>query len=617
MSKRETSPDQAIAAPSSPFSRLLYPGLIALVCLVTFAPILTNGFVSWDDYHTISRNPRLNPPSLAGLVYYWEHPHMHLYAPLTYTVWTVLAAIARAGDDAGPISAGLFHAASLLFHILTSLVVFALLRRLVVNATAALFGALLFALHPVQVETVAWASGLKDVLCGLLIWTAVWQYLRFAYTEPPRPRLPYVLATAAFVLGMLAKPTAMVTPLLALAIDGLIVRRPLRQILVTLAPWFALSLGCAIIAAMSQPPADLVPQVNVLLRPLIAADALTIYLYKLLIPLGLTLDHGRRPDIVVARGYLWFTWLAPLAAASILWVVYRRIKLSDPAKAALIVVAAIVPLICLAPVLGLKSFDFQQYSTVAEHYLYPAMVGPALLIAALLARPAMRPNVIAVSTILLLALAGVSHVQTYYWKDNLTLFTHAIDVNQDSFAAHNSIAALRVETGRPDLAVDHARRAIQFRPDYAPYYLTLGNALAAQNDLPGAAAALRHAISLAPDNPAAHGNLVTVLARMGDFKGAEEHGRRALQLDPNDSQAHLNLGTLYHQQNRPDDALQELEAAVRLNPASVIAQTNLAFVLTEHGRLLEAEAHFLAALKINPGYADARRGLQELRQAKR
>ncbi|MDB5319537.1 MAG: hypothetical protein JWN40_1168 [Phycisphaerales bacterium] len=623
MSKHVTIPQSALSmsSPSLLSARsLLYPALIALACLITFAPILSNGFVSWDDYETISRNPRLNPPSTEALVYYWRHPHMHLYAPLTYTVWMTLAAVAHAGVNTGPISAGLFHAASLILHILASLVVFALLCRLVMNPTAALYGALLFALHPVQVETVAWASGLKDVLCGLLIWTAVWQYLRFASAVSPRPRLPYVLATAAFVLGMLAKPTAMVTPLLALAIDALIVRRPLRHVLVTLAPWFTLSVACAVITALNQPPANAM-QVRVFLRPLIATDALAIYLYKLLIPLGLAIDHGRRPDVVVAHGYLWFTWLAPLTAAVLLWIVRRRIKPSNPAKAALILVAGIVPLICLGPVLGLKSFDFQMYSTVAEHYLYPAMLGPALLVAALLirplSRPKIKPTVVVMVTIPLVALAGASHVQTYYWKDNLTLFTHVLDVNPDSFAAHNSLAAMRIETGRPDLAVDHARRAIQLRPGNEAYYLTLGNALAAQNDLPAAAAVLRQAISLAPDDPAAHSNLVSVLARAGDFRGAQEHAHRALQLDPNDSQAHLNLGTLYYQLNRTDEALRELETAARLGPDSVIAHTNLAFVLMESGRLAEAEAHFITAVKLNPRYADAQRGLQELRKAKR
>src|SRR6266498_2934599 len=105
MSNRGTSPQPSLSVPCPPFPRgrsLLYPALIALACLITFAPILTNGFVSWDDYQTISRNPRLNPPSFEGLIYYWQHPHMHLYAPLTYTLWTTLAAVAHAGDEAGP-----------------------------------------------------------------------------------------------------------------------------------------------------------------------------------------------------------------------------------------------------------------------------------------------------------------------------------------------------------------------------------------------------------------------------------------------------------------------------------------------------------------------------------
>jgi protein O-mannosyl-transferase len=627
MSNRKRSLAADLAAPSPPRwfngSFLLCSALIALACLITFAPVLQNGFVSWDDYQTISRNPRINPPSFESLAYYWQHPHMHLYAPLTYTVWTALAALARAtADSAAPIAAAPFHAASLLVHILASLVVFTLLRRLVANTTAALLGAMLFALHPMQVETVAWASGFKDVLCGLLIWTAVWQYLRFSSAQSPRAaRISYALATAAFILAMLAKPTAMVTPLLALAIDRLVVARPLRRALLSLAPWFALAAGCAVLTAINQPPLELTPQVKPLLRPLIATDALACYLYKLLVPLGLTIDHGRRPDVVVAHGYLWFTWLAPLSVAALIYIVPRGVKKSDCSRAAVILVAAIVPLICLGPVLGLKPFDFQTYSTVAEHYVYPAMVGPALLAAALvvkpLCRPAARRSVLATATILLVLLAALSHLQTYYWKDNLTLFTHVLEVNPRSFAAHNSLAAMWVETGRPDLALEHARRAIELRSDYAVYYLTFANALAARNDLAGAAAALRKALALAPDDPAVQSNMVGVLARAGDLTGAERHARRALELDPNNAQAHLNLGTLYFQTDHADDARRELETAVKLDPDSVIAHTNLGFVLMSVGQTSQAESHFLAALKINPKYADAQRGLQELRQGKR
>jgi Flp pilus assembly protein TadD len=603
--------------PASPARRvpLLHVGLIALACLITFGPILANGFVSWDDYDTLARNPHFNPPSLGGLLYYWQHPHMHLYAPLTYTVWMTLAAIAHSVGDGGPLPAPLFHAASLIFHVLASLVVYTLLRRWVVEPTAALLGALLFALHPVQVEPVAWASGLKDVLCGLLIWTAVWQYCRYASQNSRRA---YALALGAFALGMLAKPTAMVTPLILIALEIFVLRRHLRRVAIAIAPWLALSFACAVWTSLSQPPADSVPHVGLLLRPLIATDALAVYLYKLFIPLNLTVDPGRRPDLVLAHGYLWFTWIVPVAAALALFWIRRRLRHSRPESPALIPLAGIIPLICLAPVLGLRSFDFQQYSTVAEHYLYPAMVGPALLVAALLARVfslrIRRFRAITISTVLLLLLAVVSHVQTYYWKDNLTLFTHAADVNPDSFAAHNSLAATFIDIGRPDRALDHARRAIALLPNYAPYYLTLGNALSALNQLDQAVDAYRKAIALAPDDPSGHSNLGGILARRGDFKGAQSELQRALQLDPQDSQAHLNLGTLYAQQERNADARRELETAIRLNPGSAIAHTNLGFVLLAEGKASEAATHFAAALKINPNYAQAQNGLAQARQ---
>jgi len=587
-------------------------GVIVLACLVTFGPILANGFVSWDDYETISRNARVTSPSVGNLLYYWRNPHMHLYAPLTYTIWMTLAGVARMVGDGGPLPASLFHGASLVLHVLSSLVVYALLRRLVAQPIAALLGALLFALHPVQLEPVAWTSGLKDVLCGLLIWTAVWQYHRFA-TDGSKGA--YALALTTFVLGMLAKPTAMVTPLILLVMDLWVVRRGVRKAMVALLPWLLLTVASAVWTAKSQPPSDVVPKVAPALRPLVATDALAIYLYKLFVPLNLTFDPGRRPDWVVARGYVWYTWLVPVAALMLLAWAWRRFNRRDGFAATLLVFAAIVPLICLAPVLRLRSFDFQQYSTVAEHYLYPAMVGPALLAAVFLgarvARPDKRAATVGVASVVLALLAVVSHVQTYYWKDNLTLFTHAVDVNPNSYAALNSLAATYVETGQADRAIEPARRAVELRPSYARYYLTLGNALGATNRLDEAKAAYRQAIALAPEEPSAHSNLAGVLARSGDLNAAEAEVREALRLDPQDAQAHLNLGTMYAQGGRNEDAISELEASLQLNPNSAIAHANLGFVLLSAGKPSDAATHFVAALKLNPNYAQARNGLAQ------
>src|SRR5205085_628121 len=138
---------------------------------------------------TIRDNPRIAQPSVANAVYYWRHPHMGLYVPVTYTVWSVISSMAQvSGPDvpAGTLDARAFHATSLAFHLLNTLSVYWLLRRLLAREArnawgdwAAAAGALLFGLHPVQVESVAWASGMKDVLCATFTLVALGQYLRF------------------------------------------------------------------------------------------------------------------------------------------------------------------------------------------------------------------------------------------------------------------------------------------------------------------------------------------------------------------------------------------------------------------------------------------------------
>ena len=150
--------------------------ILVLATLSVFSPVLGMEFLTWDDDINVYQNPLLNPPAPAGLAHFWTGPHQNLYVPLTYTVWMGLAWFSRLPD--GGLHPGLFHGANLTLHVAAVLVVFALLRLLVREDWAAGAGALLFAVHPVQVEPVAWVTGLKDVLGGLLLLTAVWLYLR-------------------------------------------------------------------------------------------------------------------------------------------------------------------------------------------------------------------------------------------------------------------------------------------------------------------------------------------------------------------------------------------------------------------------------------------------------
>jgi Flp pilus assembly protein TadD len=632
---------------------LAHAGVVVVACALAFGPVLWNDFTSWDDYDTIARNAHFNPPTFAGLGHYWTHPHMHLYVPVTYTAWWGLALIAHAAGD-GTLAAWPFHLASMIVHALTSLVVLAVVRRLVPSATAALLGALLFAVHPVQVESVAWTSGLKDLLCGLLIWTAVWQYLRFATAArdasaggaggatvvgwPGRPAAAYALATAAFVIGMLAKPTAIVTPLLAVAVDLLAVGRPWRRVLAAAGPWAVLAVPCAVWTARVQPPSPEVPQVSPALRPLVAADALAFYAYKLVWPVALTVDHGRRPDVVVASGRAHVTLLATAAlAAGLMWLYLRarrrhRQEREAPQRATtrpaadgvapgVVLLAGAIFVICLGPVLGLRPFDFQQYSTVSEHYLYPAMAGPALLAAALLAGwlepPGRRSARVArgAAMAVLAVLVLRSHVQAYVWRDTVELFAHAAAVNPRSYAAYNSLRAVHVERGEGDAAVGHARAALELRPNEARAHVGLAAALNLKRDLPAAVAAARRATDLGPNDPFVHGNAAGIFAAAGDTDAARRAARRAIELDPDDLQGRLNLGTLLYQENRYEDAARELREAVRIDPQSGLARTNLGYTLLELGRPAEAAEQFREALKLDPRSALAREGLERATRA--
>jgi tetratricopeptide (TPR) repeat protein len=589
--------------------------LVALASLVAMGPLLGAEFLSWDDYDTIARNPHFNPPSFEGLAYYWGHAHMHLYAPLTYTAWWALASLAHVFGGGPPMSAAWFHGANLLLHVLAGVVVFRLLELLVKNRVAGLIGALLFSVHPMQVEAVGWASGLKDVLCGLLIWTAVWQYLEFARASPPDARRwrNYAWATAAFVAAMLAKPTAVVTPLLVVAVDRLICGRPWREILRSAGPWFLLTIPCVLWTARVQPPSAETPQVAAALRPLVALDALAFYVQKLFWPFDLAVDQGRRPDVVVANGSAYWTWVVPAVAAAVFLGLAWRERRREPGRAAALVLAAIIPLVCLGPVLGLRPFDFQQYSTAAEHYFYPAMVGPALLAALLLAWRGGRPAWRGAAGVVLVLLAVRSHLQAYTWKDNGTLFAHALAVNPKSLGSYNSLAAWYAETGQADRAIETARRWMALDPKNPRPWATMSSALVSKRDLPGAIKAARKGVEVAPDHALAHSNLAGLLGQAGDFAAAQREAEEALRLDPNDANAHLNLGTMFAQQDKTEQAFEHLRAAVRLSPASAVAHTNLGFLLLGQGNRQEAAEHFEAALHANPKFENAKHGLAQAR----
>jgi tetratricopeptide (TPR) repeat protein len=548
---------------------------LVIVTLVVAAlwPLVRSEFGGMDDDINVSRNPHFNPPTLAGLRYVWTTPQYDLYVPVTYTAWWLVAQVAyHAEPDASGLQLNpyLFHLLNLILHALAALAAFEVIRRCVRETWPAAVGALVFALHPVQVESVGWIAGTKDVLAGMLALVALWRYLRTheLSTSVAKRRLAWVLGGVAFILAMLAKPGVVILPLIAFALDWLVLRVPVARAVVRAVPWLVLAIPCVIWTKWLQPAAFI--DVPLWQRPFIATDALAFYLYKLVWPFKLGIHYGRTPQEAIARGWVWWTWIVP-AAVAIAAVLARR-------AAPVLTAALAIFVIALLPVLGIVPFDFQLYSTVADHYLYLPMLGAALAGAWLASR---RPRgvMIPIAWCIVMALGVLAHLQARHWRDAEAIFSRAQDVNPQSWLAHNQLA--NIYSGRGDYAraVEQAKVAAELNPHVGAVRITLG----------------------------------FNLAKLGRFDEAIDAYRAATDINPKDVVAHTNLANLYADRKQFDDAIRHYQAALAADSNSAIAHANLASVYEERARLDDARRHYRRALEIDPNYTDARRGLERLR----
>ncbi len=533
------------------------------VTLAAFGYLFTCDFTSWDDQSFIIRNVWISHPSVESLLHYWHAPLQDIYIPLTTTLWVVLAAIGRtptpdpSGNYLNPL---VFHAVNVLVHATAAVLAFSVLRRLIRSNLAALAGALVFALHPVQVETVGWVSGLKDLLSGCLMLGTIAAYLA-TVERPTRGRYAVVLALAA--AAMLAKPSAMLLGAIVFAIDWLLLARPMKTVIRWTAPLLLLGAATAAVARWLQPTSSLAHDVPVWKRPLIVGDALAFYLRQIVWPAQLAPDYGHNPATAMASPWFAVTWLVPVVAIAAAAVLWRKSRWP----------AAGLAVFVLAPLhtLGWIPFDFQVYSTVADHYQYVAMFGIGMITAWLVTR---LPRSAAISAITVIALAmGVrSAVQCTVWRDTPTLFTHTLSVNGNSWAAYTSLAAYNVDTATSadspqlDEAMRQADQSIAIRPIDALPYMIRGSIYVRRGDLARATAEYRTAVELAPQDSRTLSHLGGILAQQSRLPEAAPLLERAVQVDPTDPEARLNFGHILADLGHREQAIEQLRIAQRLKP---------------------------------------------------
>jgi protein O-mannosyl-transferase len=586
---------------------------LSIAILIVYGRIFWAAFVAFDDDLHVYANPFLNPPTLESVARLWQNVYEQLYVPLAYTI---LAAIARFAAvpvhlDASlgrPISLGptAFHVFSVALHLTNAWLCYSLLRRLTGRTRVALLAALLFALHPLQLESVGWISELRGLTSGAFALLALNAFVRSrqADHDGAQARARKLLAASALlvVCAMLCKPSAVVLPLAALAIERVVFRAPWRKALAAASLWAVVALPFALLTHATQT----VPAAGQSLwwqRPFIAGDALAFYLWKTLLPISLGVDYGRTPQAVMSHvgGYL--AWAVPVA---LLVFAYRnRQRRPTSWLGALLFVAF------LLPTLGLVPFAYQAYSTVADRYAYLALIGVGLTVADAFEQATSQRLAAVGAATAFIALAALSFNQSRSWLTSMDLLHHTIDVNPAAGFAYNNLGDIALGNGDLPAALADYQACVAHDPTRVKAQINLAEVYTALNQPAEAERALAQAEKASEMTSDDFSNLGIVLMKMNEPARALQALTAAVEMDPRSPSTLFNQANALAAVGQFDRAEAAFRRCIALAPTLAGAHTGLGIVLAETGRLADAVSEFRAAVRLQPNDPAARDDLKK------
>jgi tetratricopeptide (TPR) repeat protein len=583
--KPHTHGKQLAAAPASDW----FWGLF-LVCLVIVAylPALRCGFI-WDDDVYVTENLVLR--DLAGLGHIWltpaatpqYYPLVHTSFWLEYHFWGL-----------APLG---YHLVNVLLHGLAAWLLYRILSRL--RVPGAWLAAAIFALHPVQVESVVWVTERKNVLSAVFYFASALAYLHFSPLEETdtsvKPRWKWHgLAMLFFIAALLSKTVACSLPA-ALLLARWWKRGRLRWADVwPLMPFFVAGACLGLVTAWAEKNRVGAEGSEWALtfaqRFLIAGRALWFYAGKLVWPTSLTFVYPRWKINAAA----WWQWLFPAAAAGVvaaLWTMRRRLG-RGPLAAVLLFIGT------LSPALGFINVYPMRFSFVADHFQYLASVGLITLFAVWASRWP-RWTV----PLLLAVLAVLTWRQIDMYRNPETLWRTTLTRNPDALLADNGLGVILLGKGQAEEAAAHFRKVLAVQPDYIEASCNWGLVLFQNGQIDEAAAQFQRALEIEPNYDLAHNGIGCVLLRRGQVDEAMAHFQKALDLNPVNVQARLNLGLALERKGRIDEAVAQFQKCLVVDPACAPAHANLGGILVKKGRVEDGIAHYQAALQLQPDNA--------------
>jgi protein O-mannosyl-transferase len=602
--------------------------LIGAITAVTYLSVVDHQFCNWDDGKHVEA---IWPPS-------WEtalrvvadldlkHTRVAYYSPVHFL--SLMLDQALMGPKKAP-EAWISKVSNVAFHAVNAALVFCLLILMGMGRISAVIGSLLFALHPLQVETVAWVAERKNLLCAFCYLWAMILCICFLRTGRVWYVVPVFFLTLA---GLLSKPAAVTLPV-ALILLGLVYGRKPGGLLVPaigLAALFALCLGWSlfVLATERTYPAILPPLVY---RPLIAAGAIWFYLWKFLVPVDLAVVYPRW-DVV--GDYLLFTLplLALGGSAILLALHWRRVD-----KCVLWGICFFV--LNLLPVCGLVPFGYMVHSFVADHFVYLPMVGLCAVVAGIVDRAKSRlsPNATKVllgAVCLWISVLGIVSVrQISHWKDSAALWEATLRVNRTSPGVYNNYGLVLLDKGDYEGALTMFNKAVELAPRFDTAFYNAGKAyfhlgerqqaremytkamelnsvnesarfmlaelMREEGNNEQAIEFLKTSVSKVPDSATLRSQLGGLYYKLGREEEALEQFNQALRLDPNFLEALMHKGSIMLSLGRPEEAIETAERAARLVSNAEVHHL-LAAGYAGKGRFTDALPHFVEALRLNP-----------------
>jgi tetratricopeptide (TPR) repeat protein len=592
--------------------------LLVAATLAVYWRIGRHEFLHYDDDQYVTENPVVRSGLTAeGVSWAVTTTHFSYWHPLTWI--SHMTDVELFGMDARA-----HHFVSLSFHAANAVLLFLILFRMTGGLGRSGFAAALFALHPLHAESVVWIAERKDVLSTFFALLAIGAYLRYVR----RPGMPeYIAVLLLFLLGLMAKPMVVTLPLVLLLLDYWPLRRfsqdvvlpyaaaedpprsrPHLRILGEKVPLLLLSAAVGVVTLLSPGVRGASSTLERLPLDVRAANSLVAaagYLRQMVWPSSLTVYY---PHPEGSLG----TWQIAGAAALVGGMTMFVLRFAG--RRPYLAVGWFWYLATLLPVSGMLQVGGQ---SMADRYTYVPLIGVFIMISwgvsDLTAGWRFRAPTLAAAGAALCVLAFVAWRQAGYWRDDRTLFFHAIEVTSNNYLAEMNLGVALEREKRVDDAIPHYKEALRIRPSYADAHYNLGVALGKKGAIDEAAFHYRRVLQLRPRDANAHNNLGFLLYSQGRLDEAIVHYRDAIRIQPRFPLAQSNLGSALGLQGKIDESIDHFRAALRDQPGDVLAHYNLGIALMIQGKSEDASFHFREALRGKPGDPAILRQLEQAR----